>query len=490
MSKKKRCAIYCRVSSEESAASGLSIPVQEKACRKAVADKGMIVAEVFKDEGFSAYLKKPRPAFQQMMSRLDEFDVVVVWKLDRFGRREREIHNCIGEIMDAGVGFYSVTEGFDDLLTPMGRAMMGVSATFAELWSALTQERVRDALQQAASEGRKHSFPPYGYFLPAPKAVIQPDPEKAPIVRRIFDWYAEGRSIVQICRDLQAEGIPSPRGREVWSMTIIRNMLLRQTYLGKVVHGRSGQVFEGQHEAIVDRDVFEACQKRLKANKYVPSKSRLRSLGSLFRCGYCGAPLHVMKATNGRSYYCKMRQLSGHRHEPLFIVDWIIEGYIWMLVEGMALSDAELAWKAGIVPQKQLSDKQMAALRNEREQLEETIKYNLRAAREAGLPINLLAEENAPHQQRLQEVERQISKINCDYQPVDVVDFHKEVASARQAGYQEQREFLSRFISRVEVFRDKIVCWSVMPGEEPLVLERQKFSGTQPQALRLLALDS
>ena len=185
-----------------------------------------------------------------------------------------------------------------------------------------------------------------------------------------------------------------------------------------------------------------------------------------------------------------MRQLSGHRHEPLFIVDWIIEGYIWLLVEGMALSDAELAWKAGIVPQKQLSDKQMAALRKEREQLEETIKYNLRTAREAGLPINLLAEENAPHQQRLQEVERQISKINSDYQPVDVVDFHKEVASARQAGYQEQREFLSRFLSRVEVFREKIVCWSVMPGEEPLVLERQRFSGTQPQALRLLALGS
>lgn len=487
MSKKQQCAIYSRVSSEESRDSGLSIEVQEKTCRKAITDKGMVVAEVFKDEGISAFLKKPRPGFQQMMSRLDEFDVIVVWKLDRLSRRERELHNVLGEIVEAGVGFWSVTEGFDDLMTPMGRAMMGVTATFAELWSALTQERVRSAVQQAASEGRKHSFPPYGYFLPAPKAVIQPDPEKAPIVRRIFDWYAEGKSLVQICRGLQADGILSPRGNDFWTVGTIRRMLERQTYLGKIVHGRSGQVFEGQHEAIVDREVFDACQKRLQLNKGVASRARTGSLGHMLRCGYCGSRLHVTYPRKKRQYYCRKRRLSWHQHEPLFIAGWIIEGYIWMLVEGMALSDAELAWKAGIVPQKQLSDTQMASLRDEREQLEETIKYNLRAAREAGLPINLLAEENAPHQQRLQEVERQISKITSEYQPVDAVDFRKEVASARQAGYQEQREFLSRFISRVEVFREKIVCWSVMPGEEPLVLKRQKFSRRQPQALRLLA---
>ena len=485
MSNKKRCAIYCRVSSEESRDSGLSIEVQIRACEKAAKEKGFVVVETFKDEAISAYLKKPRPAYTEMLSRLPEFDAILVYKLCRFGRREREIHNAVGVILEAGLGFFSVTEGFD-LLTPMGRAMMGVTATFAELWSAMTQERVQAAVLQAASEGRKHSFPPYGYTRPVPKEPIIPDPEKAPVVRRIFAEYAGGASLVQICRDLQRDGIKSPRGNDIWHPTIVRQMLGRMTYIGKVTHGRSGRIFEGLHDGIVDRETFDVCQQRLTANKYVHPRSRSGSLSHIIRCGYCGAHLHVMPARNGgRLYHCRDRLLSSSRHKPVFIKAEIIEGYIWTMVRRMVLPEAETEFANAMSETKPIDNSAIEILKQEQSQIENEIKYHLRAASAVNLSMELLKEQIGPLQQRLGDVVREIESLRGGIDLDVQTDFLEQVEDVVQSSYTRQREFLSRIFSRVEVFGEKIVFWSVVPDAEPLTVERQRFGGRQEVLLTL-----
>lgn len=483
MVKQKRAAVYCRVSSEESADSGLSIEVQEKACSKAAKDLGYGITKVFKDEGFSAFSKKPRPDYLDMLSRLREFDCIFVLRLDRFGRREREIHNAVGDIIEAGVGWYSVNERFD-LSTPMGRAAFSVSATFAELWSGLTQERVREALEESASQGRKLGFAPYGYSLPQPKAIIVPDPNTAPVARRIFTAYAEGESIIQICRNLQGDGIPSPKGKPVWYTGIIRGMLCRQTYIGKVVHGRTGQVFDGLHEAIIDRDLWDRVQMRLAANRGVPARQRGTSLSPILRCGLCGSRLHVLLARGtNRNYYCQQRQMMAERHEPIFIADWIAEGYIWLIVEQMALPEAEAAFRESSANAVDVSGAELRCLRDERQSIESEIKYNLKVARETQLPIHLFAEANAPLQDRLAEIAREIIRLS-DIQPFTRGDFMEALTEIRAGGYEQQRHFLNRLFAKIEVHRDRLVFWPVGIGE-PLAVRRQQVGGRMDKTLRL-----
>lgn len=474
--KRKRSALYCRCSSEESADSGLSIAVQERVCRKAAEDHGFVVADVFKDEGFSAYLDKPRPSFEQMMARLGEFDVIVVWKLDRWGRRVLDIHGSLETLRQNGVGFLSVTENFD-LSSPMGRAMMGVTADFAELWSALTQERVRDAVHQAAREGRKHSYPPFGYVRPQPKGTIVPDPATAPVVRRIFDEYANGQSIVQICRGLQRDGVKTVRGNDVWSTAAVRMMLERKTYIGKIEHSRTGQVFDGLHDAIVDRDLWDRCQSRLQGNKGVPSRARVGSLGPLLRCGYCGARMCLSNSQSRyRSYFCRQRLLSDRQHQALFIKTEIAEAYIWLVVEEMMLPEAEAIYNSETASCVVSSDAEVGKLRDEREMLEADIRYNLRAARDAGLPINMLAEENKPLQDRLHAVEQRLRELSEQAEQPFRTDMRQALSDVMAGGYEQQRQYLSKIFTRIECFSDCLVFHSVL-DLKPLVVMRQRSGG-------------
>jgi DNA invertase Pin-like site-specific DNA recombinase len=98
-----------------------------------------------------------RPQLQKLLhdgiKGLRDFEVVVVWKLDRFGRSMRDLHNLIAELSQAKIGFISQSEGFD-LTTTVGKAMFGMLAVFAEFERNVIAERTKAGLSLARSEGR------------------------------------------------------------------------------------------------------------------------------------------------------------------------------------------------------------------------------------------------------------------------------------------------------------------------------------------------
>jgi DNA invertase Pin-like site-specific DNA recombinase len=132
--------------------------MQVDAMRSYLKDRSWELAKQIKDVGSGA---KERPGRELLLkaARRREIDVIVVWRLDRWGRSLPDLVVTLRELIDLGVGFVSLTEALD-LTTPTGRAMAGMVAVFAEFEREILRERVRAGIAQARKEGRPHGRPP------------------------------------------------------------------------------------------------------------------------------------------------------------------------------------------------------------------------------------------------------------------------------------------------------------------------------------------
>lgn len=148
-----RVAIYARVSTHDQQTLGMQVEAMSAYIR----NRGWIAAKSVEDIGSGA---KERPGRESLLmaARRREIDVIVVWRLDRWGRSVADLMTTLRELLDLGVGFVSLTEALD-LTTPSGRAMAGMLAIFAEFEREILRERVKAGIAQARKEGRRHGRP-------------------------------------------------------------------------------------------------------------------------------------------------------------------------------------------------------------------------------------------------------------------------------------------------------------------------------------------
>jgi len=148
-----RAALYARVSTHDQQTLGL----QAEAMATYVKDRGWHVAKRVEDVGSGAKDRAGRESLLKAVRRR-EVDVVVVWRLDRWGRSLPDLVVTLRELIELGIGFVSLTEALD-LTTSTGRALAGMLAVFAEFEREILRERVRAGIAQARREGRPHGRP-------------------------------------------------------------------------------------------------------------------------------------------------------------------------------------------------------------------------------------------------------------------------------------------------------------------------------------------
>ncbi|MBS1983426.1 MAG: recombinase family protein [Bdellovibrionales bacterium] len=146
-------AIYARVSTYDQQ----TLPMQLEAMQGYVANRGWRIVQAIEDIGSGAS-DRPKRAALLNAARRREIDVVVVWRLDRWGRSLADTVVSLRELCDLGVGFVSLTEALD-LTTPTGRAMAGLLAVFAEFEREVLRERVKAGLAQARRKGKRLGRP-------------------------------------------------------------------------------------------------------------------------------------------------------------------------------------------------------------------------------------------------------------------------------------------------------------------------------------------
>jgi DNA invertase Pin-like site-specific DNA recombinase len=175
-----RAGLYARVSTDDQQ----TIPLQIRALREYAARRGWIIALQVKEVGSGASERQLRETLLDA-ARRREIDVVLVWRLDRWGRSVADLVVTLQELNHLGVGFVSLTEALD-LTTPAGRAMAGLLAVFAEFEREILRERVRAGLAHARQNGKKLGRPiTAGIHADQVRKLHRAGVSKAEIARRL-----------------------------------------------------------------------------------------------------------------------------------------------------------------------------------------------------------------------------------------------------------------------------------------------------------------
>ena len=302
----KRAALYIRVSTQEQALEGYSVGEQKERLIAFCKAHDWIIADIYVDGGFSGSNLK-RPGMQKLMSETDKFDIVLVYKLDRLSRSQRDTLYLIEEVFrPRGVDFISMQESFDTS-TPFGKAMIGLLAVFAQLEREQIKERTKMGRIARAKTGLYHGggYIPIGYDYVDGHLIV--NPYEAEQIRKIFEWYLSGLSLNSITERLQAEGYTNKYSSySTWSS--VRYILENETYIGRIHFG--DVLVEHAHEAIISEEDFFAAQalREKRREKYGATAFQSKHLltGLLF-CGHCGGRYYLRNSGKYSYYACYSR---------------------------------------------------------------------------------------------------------------------------------------------------------------------------------------
>ena len=351
----KRAAIYVRCSSDEvrkgrtddknkseEAKRGYSPETQEEKARSLIKNEGWQLDEKHiynKDIGYSGSTDK-RPDFQRFMqaARNKEFDVAVVFRMDRFFRNLRLLLNTVAELRDLGIEFKSVTEPFDTS-TPTGRAMFANMGVFAEWMREVGMESRDEGMIKAMKEGKYlGGTTPNGYKFNKEKQRLEIEPKEAETVKMVFGWLVEEKlSEYKIQQRLNIMKVPTKwdlLGRKKktksvgwWNRKTVDRMLTNEIYTGKYTYrkyiatGRTRNEknlrpkedwieVEDDSIKIIEKEYFDRGQKQLKINKQqaVRNTKEIYALQHKVVCGkdryrYQCAIRRNKKSGNSTKYY-------------------------------------------------------------------------------------------------------------------------------------------------------------------------------------------
>ena len=389
----QNAVVYARYSSHSQGEQ--SIEGQLAAAQKYAEAKGYTIIHEYIDRAMTGR-NDNRDAFQQMLSDCAkrQFQVIIVWKVDRFGRNREEITFNKYRAKKHGVRVEYVAETIPE--GSEGVILESVLEGMAEYYSLQLSQNIRRGNREAAKKGRfTGGRIPLGYALNDQHEFII-DTKTAPIVRRIFAAYAGGKTVTEIIRELNAEGLRTRSGQPFTHNSLSR-MLKNEKYIG-VYSFKGGEIrMEDTVPAIVDKDVFYKAQDMLKANQRAPaarwSKADYLLTDKLF-CGSCGAQMVGESGTSKTGakhtyYICVNHKRAKSCARKAIRQDWI-EGYVLDQVRALVLDDDMIQFITDAVwAYYQRQEAQMDKARGIEAQLHDTeaAMNNLLRAVESGLPL-------------------------------------------------------------------------------------------------------
>lgn len=318
---RKGAVTYSRVSSEGQI-DGFSLDVQVRETRKAAEKLGCTVMRSFVEEGVSGTLED-RPALTEMLAfcakHMGEVRYVIVKDIDRFSR-ETLVHQVLrGKLKELGVTLYSINQPSIADEGPHARFMENIFSSVAQLERDQIVQRCMSGTKEAVLNGAWTCRAPYGYEHTKTSdgtSTLKIHAERAEVVRKIFQLYAEGMMITDIADKLRALGYSSMSERKFSKQTIF-NMLRNPTFIGKIRHRQfPDQLIDGLHPAIVSLELWEAVQARFDNRHPFAKKLKVNPefmLTNILRCPECAGPMTgaFSKGKSGKRYPYYSCRLSG-----------------------------------------------------------------------------------------------------------------------------------------------------------------------------------
>lgn len=270
MSNRVRCAIYTRKSTEEGLDQEFnSLDAQREACEAYIqSQKGLgwrVIAKRYDDGGISGGTLD-RPSLKSLLADVEagKIDLIVVYKVDRLTRSLTDFSKIIETLDAKEISFVSVTQQFNTA-NSMGRLTLNMLLSFAQFEREVTAERIRDKIAASKRKGMwMGGLPPLGYDVHDKKLVV--NVSEAEIVRQIFDLYLELKSVRKLKAEVDQQGYKTKRrfrndkatGGKAFTRGHLYYLLRNPLYVGEISH--KGEVFPGQHEAILKRETWNNSQ--------------------------------------------------------------------------------------------------------------------------------------------------------------------------------------------------------------------------------------
>ena len=317
--------IYARYSSDNQREESIEGQIRE--CTAYAEKNGITIVKHYIDRAISAKTDN-RPEFQQMIKDSDKklFDIVLVWKLDRFARNRYDSARYKTQLKKNGVKLMSATEIISD--GPEGIILESVLEGYAEYYSADLSEKVIRGMTENALKGKfSGGAIPFGYTINADRR-FEIDPLTAPFVAEAFQRYNDGQTMREIRDWLNEKGIKNKRGGPM-TFNVIQHMLSNRRYIGELKY--RDVLIPDAIPPIVSVELFNDVQEKMLKNKKAPARRKAEDdylLTTKLFCGYCGALMFGESGTSRtgevhRYYKCATAKRRKGCNKKTVQKDWL-----------------------------------------------------------------------------------------------------------------------------------------------------------------------
>ena len=301
---KKKCGLYMRVSTEDQAREGFSLPEQKERLESFCKFKGYEIVDYYEDAGISAKTGNHRPEFERLKNdiKAKKINTIVALKLDRITRSIYDWENLM-TFLDENNAYLDCVNDEINTTSANGKMISRLLMSVSQNEIERTSERTKIGLAGAIKNGHIPHIAPLGYKHEDRKLVI--DYSTKDIIVRIFDLYYNGLSYKKISNLFNEEKV---LGKDNWRDSTIQNILQNEIYKGDFVHGKRTKTptyYENVVVPIISKEMWEDCQVQKKKN----SRSFQRTLTYLYlqklKCPKCNRILGGKATTkkNGKTYF-------------------------------------------------------------------------------------------------------------------------------------------------------------------------------------------
>ena len=457
-----KAVIYAHYSSDSQREE--SIEGQLRECTEYAERNGINILRSYIDRALSARTAD-RPEFQNMIKDSEQklFDVVLIWKLDRFSRDRYDSAHYKRILKKNGVKVVSVKENISD--GPEGIILESMLEGYAEYYSAELSEKIQRGQKENALKCKNNGGnTPLGYVV-GTDGVLAVDPLTAPLVTEIFTRYDSGESISEITASLKGRGLKTKKGK-AFKIGGVSLILKNRKYIGEYQYG--SVIIPKGIPAIIDDDLFDRVQRRMAFNKKAPAKAKATEEYLLTTKLFCGTCERLMAGESGTSstkgvkhyYYkcggakrklgCKRKAVRKH---------WIERAAVLVTVQRVLQDDEISRIAEAIVALQEKEDTSLPAMRQQLTECEKAID-NLLNAIQQGILTRSTKARLEELENRRDELENRLAceklakpKVSAEFMTFWLHRFRK--LDVRQQSHRKM--LIDTFINAIFLYDDKMV---------------------------------
>ena len=472
-----KAVIYARYSSDSQREESIEGQIRE--CTEYAERNGITILGSYVDRALSARTDD-RPDFQRMIADSEKrlFDIVLVWKLDRFSRDRYDSAHYKHILKKNGVRVMSVKENISD--GPEGIILESILEGYAEYYSAELSEKIQRGQTENALKCKTNGGTlPLGYCSDNEQNILI-DPITAAIPIEIFTRYDNGESIKEICDELNSRGLKTRNGKK-FKVNGVSIILSNRKYIGEYRY--RDVVTPDGIPAIIDKDMFERVQERMAKNKRAPARKKAEDeylLTTKLFCGTCGRIMAGESGTSGtrkvKHYYYKCGGAKRHLGctRKAIKKDWI-EKVVVLQTVARVLKDEEIERIAdALLKMQEQEDTTIPAMQTQLKECEKAIENMLNA-----IQSGILTESTKGRLEQLEEQQRnlKVAILQAEikrpkYSRERIVNWISRFKGGNPNNRNYQRQIIDTFVNSVYVYDDKLVfTYNFKDGTETITLE-------------------